>query len=111
MKVQVIDEVTYTLKDNHLSCEAFTEKKSVLLDGVAKDFCVGRYGDGCGGGHVFVLYEDSVKAYDIEYDRVMMVIDDLKNTKSITKDGCVLNINTEDGMIHFNLSTLTKEDK
>jgi len=111
MKVQIVDGASYTLKDDQLLCEAFGEKKNVPLDSKAKDFCVGKYGDGCGGGRIFVLYEDTVKAYHIQNDEVMVIIKGMQHTKSIIKDGCVLNIETEDDVICFNLSTMKKEEK
>ena len=111
MTLQVVDGASYSLEGDQLLYEAFGEKKSVQIDLGAKDFCIGKYGDGCGGGRVFVLYEDCVKAYHIQGDEVMLLVESLRDTKSIRKDGCVLKIGTEDDEISFNLSTMTKEEK
>lgn len=110
MKSQIVDEASYMIENNQLIYEAFGEKKSVLLDTQAKDFCVGKYGNGCGGGRVFVLYEEGVKVYHVQSGEVIVLIEGLKHTKSILKDGCLLNISTQDEVIVFNLSTMTKEE-
>lgn len=111
MKIKVVDGASYTLKNGQLLYEAYGEKNSVQLDALAKDFCIGKYGDGCGGGRVFVLDEDSVKAYDMQSDEVIVLLRGLNHTQSISKDGCMLKIDTDDEVINFNLSTMTKEKK
>jgi len=105
----LVDEVTYTLNERELQYEGFGEKQSVVLDEKAHDFCVGKYGDGCGGGRVFVLFEHSVKVYDMQTDKVVVLMTDLQEPKKITKNACILQVLTQTQTIEFNLSTMTKE--
>ena len=55
------------------------------------------------------MYEACVKVYHLESDEVILLIEDLSHTKSISKEACVLSIDTEDEVISFNLSSMTKE--
>jgi len=104
-----VDGVRYTPEKDSIVAEAFGEKKRLFLEKNAQDFCVGMYGDGCGGGRVFVLYETYVKAYDFENDEQILLIDSLVQAKTISKEGCLLRIDTENESVDFNLSTMTKE--
>ena len=104
-----VDGVRYTPEKDSIVAEAFGEKKRLFLEKDAEDFCVGIYGDGCGGGRVFVLYKTCVKAYDLENDEEVLLLDNLVQAKTISKDGCILSIETAANKIRFNLSTMKEE--
>ncbi len=106
---QEVDGVRYIPEEGSLTAESYGEKKRLFLDENAKDFCVGEYGDGCGGGRVFILYDSYVKVYDLDNSEPMLLLQDLTQAKNISKHGCNLHIETATKNIRFNLSTMKEE--
>ncbi len=110
MILQEVDGVRYIPEAGSIVIESYGERQRLFLDENARDFCVGVYGDGCGGGRVFVLYASYVKAYDLEGGEVM-IIEALEDARHISKKGCLLSIQTGVRTLEFNLSTMRKEGK
>jgi len=76
------------------------------------DLCVGIYGDGCGGGRIFIVdsYNNAIKVYDPESKRVMTIMEGLSEPSGISKKGCQLfiaNTNAYEVVI-FDLSQMKK---
>jgi peroxiredoxin len=73
---------------------------------------VGRYGDGCGGGRVFVAdtYNDKVKVYDPDTKTMMTLLDTLHEPGGIAKKGCTLYIadTNAHAIVAFDLQTMSQ---
>lgn len=73
----------------------------------------GQYGDGCGGGRIFVAdtFNDKVKAYDPEDGSIMTLLSDLHAPAGIAKKGCILYIADTDAhrIVMFDLSKMSTE--
>ena len=82
-----------------------------MMDGFDLDsalVCEGIIGDGCGGGRIFFVEDETLFAYDSITEERMELLGDLKGTVSICKSACIISIKLENKTIEFNLSTLRK---
>lgn len=109
MIFQEVDGVRYTPEGDSLVAEAYGERKRIFLDENPVDYCVGVYGDGCGGGRIFVLYGTYVKVYDLEQEESFVLYEGFSQGQNINKTGCQLNIQTPLKRINYNLSTMKEE--
>ena len=78
---------------------------------VFRGIACGRIGDGCGGGRLFVAdtYNGKIKAYDPQSERMMTLLEGLREPTGICKTGCSLYI-AETGahrVVRFDLSSMT----
>lgn len=76
------------------------------------DLCVGIYGDGCGGGRIFIVdsYNNAIKVYDPESKKVMTLMEGLCEPSGISKRGCqlfIVNTNAHEVLV-FDLSKMKK---
>ncbi len=76
------------------------------------DICVGKYGDGCGGGRVFIAdsYNNRIKVYNPQTQEVLTLIEGLSEPSGICKKGChlfIANTNAHEIVI-FDLSKMHK---
>ncbi len=103
-------------ESSSLRCAADAEVKSYIYDSDELqhplDLCIGRYGDGCGGGRIFIVdsYNNEIKVYNPESDEVMTLIEDLSEPSGISKTGCKLfiaNTNAHE-IIVFDLSQMQR---
>ncbi len=74
------------------------------------DLCVGQYGDGCGGGRIFIAdsYNNAVKVYNPQTKEVIHLIEDLAEPSGIDKKACELyicNTNAHEVLV-FDLSQM-----
>ncbi len=69
-----------------------------------KIFCIGIIGDGCGGGREFIVENEVLSAYDPYTKKTTVLLENIKNAKSITKHRCLLTIECEEELIEFDLS-------
>ena len=95
---------------------AYGEVKSLVYDSDELqhplDLCVGQYGDGCGGGRIFIAdsYNNRVKVYNPQTDEVMTLIEGLDEPSGIDKKSCrlyVCNTNKHE-IIIFDLSQMKR---
>ena len=70
--------------------------------------CEGIVGDGCGGGRLFVIQDNMLKAYDPQTRKSITLLEDIVSPKSIAKKGCVISIECENENIKFDLSLMKK---
>ena len=70
--------------------------------------CEGVIGDGCGGGRLFIVEEETLKAYDPERKESFTLLKDVKNAISLSKSGCLISIKSKKELIEFDLSSMTK---
>ena len=70
--------------------------------------CEGIIGDGCGGGRLFSVETEALRVYDPQSKEIIVLLEDIKNPKSISKAACILKIECQDSEIKFDLSALKK---
>jgi len=81
---------------------------SIKLDEEVLDFDVGRIGDGCGAGRIFLLFATEIKAFNPENQEYFEVVQELNQATSIEKNGCDLFIEDADGKYIFNLAMMKR---
>ena len=69
----------------------------------------GKIGDGCGGGRIFYIENETLYAFDPITKNSIALLQGIKDAYSIQKSGCVIMIQTKDGEVLFNLSTFQRE--
>ncbi len=70
--------------------------------------CEGIIGDGCGGGRVFFVEDETLKAYDPQSKEVINLLADIKDAKQVTKKGCIITIECQDKSMTLDLSMIKK---
>ena len=103
-------------ESSSLRCASFNEVNSLIYDNDELqhplDIAVGKYGDGCGGGRVFITdsYNNKVKVYNPQTKEVITIVDNLDEPAGIDKKACELYIcNTnKHEIIIFDLSKMQK---
>ncbi len=68
--------------------------------------CEGIIGDGCGGGRIFYVEDETLYAYYAETDEKTELLSSVKNVKSISKKGCIITLVCENETMEFDLSAL-----
>jgi hypothetical protein len=68
--------------------------------------CEGIVGDGCGGGRIFFVEDETLFVYDPLTQERMELLRELKDVKKITKKGCDITIESANKTLLFNLSLL-----
>ena len=68
--------------------------------------CEGIIGDGCGGGRIFFVEEATLYAYDPQSQSRIELVKALEKVQSISKKGCIITLNLENGVRYFDLSSL-----
>ena len=68
--------------------------------------CEGIVGDGCGGGRLFFIEDNQLKAYDSTTQDSLVLLDEIKDAKELSKDGCLLYIDLLESRVVFDLSLL-----
>ena len=67
--------------------------------------CEGIVGDGCGGGRTFYIEDETLLVFDPVTKTSQTLLENIKEAKSISKQGCEIFITTQAQKIVFNLST------
>jgi len=70
--------------------------------------CEGIVGDGCGGGRLFVIEDNMLKAYDPQTKESITLLEDIEHPKKISKSACIVSIECESEIIEFDLSLMKK---
>ncbi|QOY52576.1 thiamine biosynthesis protein ThiF [Candidatus Sulfurimonas baltica] len=70
--------------------------------------CEGIIGDGCGGGRLFTINENKLKAYDPQSKTTIILLENIYKPISISKRGCTIFITCKDENIEFDLSSMSK---
>lgn len=103
-------------ESSSLRCAAYGEVRSHVFDSDELqhplDICVGIYGDGCGGGRIFIVdsYNNKIKVYDPQSKEVKILIEGLSEPSGISKKGCQLfiaNTNAHEILV-FDLSQMQR---
>jgi len=72
----------------------------------SKLVCEGIIGDGCGGGRIFAVKEETLVAYDPLTQESIVLLREIKDALKISKKGCIITIESKAEEIQFNLSFL-----
>jgi len=68
--------------------------------------CQGIVGDGCGGGRIFFIEDNTLFVYDPLTQERMELLRELEDVQKINKKGCNIFIESCKKKIKFNLSLL-----
>lgn len=68
--------------------------------------CEGIIGDGCGGGRLFMVQDEVLKAYDPLTKEYFELLSGVKNPLSISKSACILSVVCQEETIEFDLSKM-----
>ena len=68
--------------------------------------CEGIIGDGCGGGRLFIVENETLIAYDPQTNEKILLLKDVLQAKSISKKACIVTIECENKNIKFDLSAM-----
>lgn len=69
--------------------------------------CEGIMGDGCGGGRIFFIEDETLYANDPVTRENIVLLQNIKGAKKISKSACIITVECEDENIRFNLSTMS----
>ena len=103
-------------ESSSLRSAAYGEVKSFIFDNDELqhplDLSAGIYGDGCGGGRIFIVdsYNNAIKVYNPQTNEVMTLIEGLNEPSGISKKACKLyicNTNAHE-IIIFDLSQMQR---
>lgn len=72
--------------------------------------CEGIVGDGCGGGRLFMVVQNSLKAYDPMTKNSRILLKDIKKPLSISKKACIITVVCKEETIEFDLSEMSRVD-
>ena len=101
-------------ESSSLRCAYNEEVKSYIYDNEELqhplDIVAGQYGDGCGGGRIFICdsYNNRVKVYNPQSNEVMTLVEGLNQPSGISKKACnlyICNTNSHE-IIVFDLSQM-----
>jgi len=70
--------------------------------------CEGIIGDGCGGGRLFMVEQNTLKAYDPMTKNSKVLLEDIEKPISISKSKCIVTVVCESETIEFDLSEMRK---
>jgi hypothetical protein len=70
--------------------------------------CEGIVGDGCGGGRLFMVEDEILKAYDPVTKESFILLQNIYNALSISKSTCIITVVCQNEEIKFDLSALKK---
>ncbi len=70
--------------------------------------CEGIIGDGCGGGRLFLVEDETLKAYDPQTQTSTTLLENILDAKKVTKNACVVTVECEKETIRFDLSAMKK---
>jgi len=68
--------------------------------------CEGVIGDGCGGGRLFMVEDEVLKAFDPLTKEIFVLLEDVLNAVSVSKSACLIKIVCKTREIRFDLSLL-----
>jgi hypothetical protein len=70
--------------------------------------CEGIIGDGCGGGRIFFVKENTLCVHDPITKEEMTLLEGILNARVLSKAGCKIFIECQSERITFDLSSMTK---
>ena len=73
--------------------------------------CEGIIGDGCGGGRIFFVKDNTLFAHDPHTKEDMKLFENIHMPKRISKKACIITIECEQECIEFDLSSMQQSIK
>ncbi len=73
--------------------------------------CEGIIGDGCGGGRIFFIKDETLFANDPMTGENRELLQDIHMPRNISKKGCLITIECQNEKIEFDLSSMRKTTK
>ncbi|MFA6137653.1 MAG: thiamine biosynthesis protein ThiF [Sulfurimonas sp.] len=73
--------------------------------------CEGIIGDGCGGGRIFFIKDETLYANDPMTGENRELLQDIHMPRSISKKGCLITIECQNEKIELDLSSMHKTTK
>ena len=70
--------------------------------------CEGIVGDGCGGGRIFHIKDNSLKAYDPQTQEAFTLLEPIFDANKVSKNACILTVECENKDIKFDLSLMKR---
>lgn len=70
--------------------------------------CEGIVGDGCGGGRMFYIDENTLYAHDPITKENFKLLEGIEDAKSISKKACIVTVECESETVKFDLSKMVK---
>ena len=70
--------------------------------------CEGIIGDGCGGGRIFTIKDDTLVAFDPQTQSTIELFKGIVDAVKISKKACLITIVCKREIITFDLSSLSK---
>ena len=70
--------------------------------------CEGIIGDGCGGGRLFLVKNETLMAYDPQTKEKRVLLKTVMQAQMINKSGCLITIKCLNETVKFDLSALKK---
>lgn len=68
--------------------------------------CEGIIGDGCGGGRLFIVENETLIAHDPQTKNSITLLESVLNVKKVTKNACIVTIECESQNRKFDLSAM-----
>ncbi|QSZ41157.1 thiamine biosynthesis protein ThiF [Sulfurimonas aquatica] len=68
--------------------------------------CEGIIGDGCGGGRVFFVEDETLKTFDPLTKSSTLLLEGIVDALSVSKKACIITISTKSQEIKYDLSLL-----
>jgi len=82
-----------------------------MMDGFDLDsplVCEGIVGDGCGGGRLFIVKDETLIAYDPQTQEKILLLRNILDAQIVSKSGCIVEIQCLRESVKFDLSSLKK---
>ena len=70
--------------------------------------CEGIVGDGCGGGRLFMVENETLKAYDPTTKEKFTLLENIVDAQKISKSRCIITIEFLEKIVKFDLSSMSK---
>jgi hypothetical protein len=68
--------------------------------------CEGIIGDGCGGGRIFFIEDETLQVYDPMTKERMVLLESIVGAKELYKKACIISVLCQERVITFDLSAL-----
>ena len=81
----------------------------MIVDGFDLDsplVCEGIIGDGCGGGRLFIVENETLFTYDPITKESFTLVEKINNVRTISKSGCFITLVLKCDKLLFDLSKL-----
>ncbi|MEA3370876.1 MAG: thiamine biosynthesis protein ThiF [Campylobacterota bacterium] len=68
--------------------------------------CEGVIGDGCGGGRLFLVEDETLIAYDPQTQESVTLFENIVDAREVSKEACIVTIRCKNIKRNFDLSSM-----